>query len=295
LVGGFALESLAISLGSTVGSGPDAVRSSMVPNLLALLSPAVFLAALPRFIRCFLTHRGQRGVVAASTVLALTSLSMALAAVFPYNPLVLWGLLVPHAAALVLVVLYGLAAFRLAAGAKRPGQPDPGPVWRRFLSLAFWFTMALFPLAIACDLFQLPRLLTGFDLPRFMPILAAALSLAFLVAQSAEAGDAFPDRAPPDAPPAGSAAAGQGLAVGLAGFGLSPREAEVAELLLAGLSYPAIAVRLFVSAGTVKTHVLNVYKKTGVRTKIALLHLAQSRRLLDGGTPETVPGASTER
>ncbi len=46
--------------------------------------------------------------------------------------------------------------------------------------------------------------------------------------------------------------------------GLTPREAEVLPYLLRGRTLPSIAERLFVTAGTVKTHALHIYRKAGV-------------------------------
>jgi DNA-binding CsgD family transcriptional regulator len=56
---------------------------------------------------------------------------------------------------------------------------------------------------------------------------------------------------------------------------LSAREREVAALLVAGHSYKKIAEFLFVSPGTIKTHVLNIYSKTDTRNKLELLHKAR--------------------
>ena len=50
---------------------------------------------------------------------------------------------------------------------------------------------------------------------------------------------------------------------------LSPREAEVLELVAAGLSNAAIAERLWISPGTVKKHLDNIYARLGVRGRAA--------------------------
>jgi PAS domain S-box-containing protein len=50
---------------------------------------------------------------------------------------------------------------------------------------------------------------------------------------------------------------------------LTPREEEVLQLAAEGLSGPAIAARLFVSSGTVKTHFQNIYDKLKVRDRAA--------------------------
>ena len=54
---------------------------------------------------------------------------------------------------------------------------------------------------------------------------------------------------------------------------LSPREREVASLLLDGLTYQEIGERLFISLATVKTHVDRIYKKTGAGNKMELAKL----------------------
>ncbi len=60
-------------------------------------------------------------------------------------------------------------------------------------------------------------------------------------------------------------------------YGISPREAEVITHLSRGLSNREIAERLRVSFTTVRTHVYNVFKKTGAATRVELL------RILSGG------------
>ncbi len=57
-------------------------------------------------------------------------------------------------------------------------------------------------------------------------------------------------------------------------FDLTPRELEVIELVVKGYSYKYIAKKLFITKGTVNTHVQNVMNKLGVRdrNKIALIY-----------------------
>ncbi|HEY0999655.1 MAG TPA: helix-turn-helix transcriptional regulator [Streptosporangiaceae bacterium] len=51
---------------------------------------------------------------------------------------------------------------------------------------------------------------------------------------------------------------------------LTPAERDVADLVAAGLTNPEIAVRLGVSAGTVKDHVSSALRKLGARTRAEL-------------------------
>lgn len=62
---------------------------------------------------------------------------------------------------------------------------------------------------------------------------------------------------------------------------LSPRELEVAMLLVQGLRQEMIARRLSLSAKTVNTHKSRLFEKVGVRDSIALARLAASYGLMD--------------
>lgn len=55
--------------------------------------------------------------------------------------------------------------------------------------------------------------------------------------------------------------------------GISPRESEIVQLLLAGSTNAEIGEVLCISSSTVKNHVYNVYRKTGVRNRIELANL----------------------
>lgn len=54
-------------------------------------------------------------------------------------------------------------------------------------------------------------------------------------------------------------------------FGLSPREKEVASLLVQGLSVKEMADASFVSEATIKTHLLHLYRKSGAKNRIGFL------------------------
>jgi DNA-binding NarL/FixJ family response regulator len=61
---------------------------------------------------------------------------------------------------------------------------------------------------------------------------------------------------------------------------LSPRETEVLRLVAAGLSNPAIAVSLFVSEATVKTHLIHVFEKLDVSDRTRAVTRAMELGLL---------------
>jgi DNA-binding CsgD family transcriptional regulator len=72
-------------------------------------------------------------------------------------------------------------------------------------------------------------------------------------------------------------------AAALDGHGLTPREAEVARLAAGGATNAEIARALCVTVATVKTHVVHVLAKLGVRTRTELvLRLDADRCVLDG-------------
>ena len=56
-------------------------------------------------------------------------------------------------------------------------------------------------------------------------------------------------------------------------LGLTPREAEVCRYLVQDRSLPFIAEQLYVTAGTVKTHAIHIYRKAGVTSKQELISL----------------------
>jgi DNA-binding CsgD family transcriptional regulator len=56
-------------------------------------------------------------------------------------------------------------------------------------------------------------------------------------------------------------------------FDLSKREAEILPLALEFLSYKEIGERLFISVGTVRTHLIHIYQKTGARNRLDLLRI----------------------
>jgi NarL family two-component system response regulator LiaR len=61
---------------------------------------------------------------------------------------------------------------------------------------------------------------------------------------------------------------------------LTEREREVLGLMVEGLSNQEIAERLFLSVGTVKFHIGNIYSKLGVDNRVSAVTLAMQRKLV---------------
>ena len=61
---------------------------------------------------------------------------------------------------------------------------------------------------------------------------------------------------------------------------LTPREIEVLEQLSKGLKYNAIADNLFLSAGTIRKHVENIYTKLQVHNKLEAIQKAKSNNII---------------
>jgi DNA-binding CsgD family transcriptional regulator len=67
------------------------------------------------------------------------------------------------------------------------------------------------------------------------------------------------------------------LKADLVALGLSARESDVVELLLAGLSHKEIAERLSIAPDTVKKHTYNAHRKLGVQNRVQLSYFVQNR------------------
>jgi DNA-binding NarL/FixJ family response regulator len=61
---------------------------------------------------------------------------------------------------------------------------------------------------------------------------------------------------------------------------ISPRELEVIKLIAAGANNREAAAKLFVSEATIKTHLLHVFEKLGVRDRAAAVSEAYKRQLI---------------
>lgn len=63
-------------------------------------------------------------------------------------------------------------------------------------------------------------------------------------------------------------------------YNLTPREIEVLEQLSKGLKYNAIAENLFLSTGTIRKHVENIYTKLQVHNKLEAIQKAKNNKLI---------------
>lgn len=63
---------------------------------------------------------------------------------------------------------------------------------------------------------------------------------------------------------------------------LSEREQEVLQGVAEGKSYPKIALDLFISKETVRSHIKNIYQKLAVNSKPEALKVAQNNKWLSG-------------
>jgi DNA-binding NarL/FixJ family response regulator len=68
---------------------------------------------------------------------------------------------------------------------------------------------------------------------------------------------------------------------------LTPREAEVLELIAAGLSNSEIAAALVLSSATVKTHVNHIFAKTGARDRAQAVRYAYRHGIARGFLPDS--------
>ena len=66
---------------------------------------------------------------------------------------------------------------------------------------------------------------------------------------------------------------------------LTPRETEIARLLVLGMTDPEIAATLFISVRTVENHVAHILAKLGVHTRTAAASAAIAAGLVTAETP----------
>ncbi|HRO42756.1 MAG TPA: response regulator transcription factor [Flavipsychrobacter sp.] len=64
-------------------------------------------------------------------------------------------------------------------------------------------------------------------------------------------------------------------------FDITKREREILEQLKTGLSYEQIATNLFISYGTVRKHIENIYRKLQVNNKVEAVQKALQNRIIN--------------
>jgi DNA-binding NarL/FixJ family response regulator len=61
---------------------------------------------------------------------------------------------------------------------------------------------------------------------------------------------------------------------------LTPREIDLVRMVASGLRNKEIATRLFITEGTVKTHLHNIYRKLQLETRVAVRQYAEQKGLI---------------
>lgn len=168
---------------------------------------------------------------------------------------------------LVFALLLGLMSLINGIALIWPGR-------RRRGGLPTLVALPFFILGLACFVrigLLLPYLWNGetFDptgLNVFYVGSAAALSMSYLFGYFAlchlHSVDSKVPGSPGGATPPASPSSVSEIRASLARYEISPREQEVALLVIEGLTSAAIGERLFISTGTVKNHLKSLYKKT---------------------------------
>jgi DNA-binding CsgD family transcriptional regulator len=245
------------------------VLDVLLPHI-QMAGASLMIAVLPRFCHSFADMPGERTLNIMFIVLAAVSYALdilwacGIPAVFPPAA-------IPNAnlVLLVLVIVYSAAVGNIF-GRTRPAREmsDAEAVrWRRMMARVTVLTVSFIPLFVAIDFF-----------PGLFPTLSARLPPSFrtypfffLLWNLCYVFNTLPTYGRP---------APRSEEQGFGRFSLSPREREVALLLLEGLSYRDIAEKLCVSLATVKTHVNRIYVKTGAGNKMEL------SRMLRGPDPQ---------
>ncbi|MCX7023939.1 MAG: helix-turn-helix transcriptional regulator [Spirochaetes bacterium] len=185
-------------------------------------------------------------------------------AVFRYKPYggpVVLALFIVMALALLYGSLNVIIRGRNQAGSERLRYFD------RALRFSCGLSLSLFPVVLTVDLLRGFIPLVGRVVPRgfhVFPLLYLIMSLVVLIASAMEILEPGFLIAPV-APTERFARKHE----------LTKRETEVIPLLLQCLSYKAIGEKLFISPGTVRTHLVHIYRKTGAATRLELFQALQ--------------------
>lgn len=64
-------------------------------------------------------------------------------------------------------------------------------------------------------------------------------------------------------------------------WNLTDREYEILKFITQGLSNPEIAKKLYITTHTVKAHILAIYQKTGIHSRVVLAVRAIKLRIIN--------------
>lgn len=221
---------------------------------------SLIIAFLPRFIHSFSAVPVKRILDLAFLLIAAFSLALGISWTFGARAVFPRGTFRYEDSIIILaVILYCVLAGRIY-GKRWPLSgvtQEESARWNRIMGLVTVLTVSFIPFFIFVDFF--PEILPALSglLPgdfRTYPFFFLLWNLIYVIHT---------------APTYGRSDAKRGR-WRFERFDLSPREREVASLLLEGMSYRGIAEKLFLSFATVKTYVNRIYEKTGAGNKMEL-------------------------
>lgn len=232
-----------------------------ITSLVNISSCCLIPASLARFIerlspwRCAKAFRIGFDVASAATWALILFLYFT-----SWNVVGLYAMMVTMFASILYATIHGQISKN--GMTKAEVAPEEKPRWEAMMRKIKWIAVVFAPLFAIYDFFpEAFRWANWFVHPLFKvaPLFYAAWNVLYV---TTAAPTLF--RKAPEAPKNEAK---------LGSFDLSPREAEIALMLVKGASYKEIASSLGISLATVKTHIVRVYQKTGTGTKIDLLRV----------------------
>jgi DNA-binding CsgD family transcriptional regulator len=231
---------------------------SIVRTLIECAGGSLIIATLPRFIHSLMKIPFERTLNRLFVCIAVFSYLIPVAGLLR---LPLSGPSTPYYALITATILYAVSAgnFFSRRWPNREASEAEMARWGRLMGSVSILTVAFVPLFVVLDFF-----------PQLLPVISSRLPSSFrsfpafyLIWNLLYIGHTLPSHYR------------HGRQSGeeewdFDRFALSPREREVTALLLEGLAYREIALKLSVSLATVKTHVNRIYDKTGAGNKIEL-------------------------
>jgi DNA-binding CsgD family transcriptional regulator len=258
-IGALLAVSTGMTLNSMQGANPDALSSHAL-NFLSIAGGAALIWISPSFAEAAAGASFPRWIRSASPFVALST------GAAPPIALALGG---ERAMELPIYATFGCmtAAIAWSLGscitAFRAGRAR-GQRWRWFLKRVMVAGLAILPFQLLGDAFNALKSTVDARLPKFTPLLLASWAALDMKARARFEGAKETTRGAKEAPAAASH-------LDFTRFNLTIREKEVAALLISGETYKGIGAALGIAPGTVKTHVLNIYQKTGASNKIELI------------------------